>query len=111
MNSLNSDIIILISYNLNFDNILNFSIINKYTYFIFDDKYYETLSKIYYGDNFWLIANNRPIKLSNPLNNYKKEIIRIKNFQKTLDRLNYNRWTTKVFYNYWNKQQLYFGLD
>ena len=101
MNELNSDIIYIISYLLNFNDILNLSIINKYYFSLFDDKYYEDLSIIYYTDKFWKLASKRPIKLSKPLKSFKKEILRIENFQRTLDNLNYNRWTNKDFYDYW----------
>ena len=43
MNELNSDIIYIISYLLDFNNVLNLSIINKYYFSLFDDKYYEDL--------------------------------------------------------------------
>ena len=104
MNLLNCDIIYIISYYLNFYQILNFSIINKYFNEIFNEQYFKNLSIIYYTEEFWILAKRRPIKLSKPLKNFKKEIIRIENFQRTLDNLNYNRWTNKDFYNYWNYQ-------
>ena len=105
INYLNEELLYLISYYLNFDSILNFSRINKYTYSLFDDRYYRDLSIKYYTDKFWEIASKRPIKLSKPLCNFKKEIIRIENFQRTLDKLNFNRWTNKDFYDYWTSQE------
>lgn len=102
MNEFNSDIIYIISYLLNFNDILNLSIINKYYFSLFDDKYYKDLSIIYYSEKFWKLASKRPIKFSKPLESFKKEILRIENFQRKLDNLNYKRWTNKDFYNYWS---------
>ena len=104
MNYLNDDIIYLISNYLIFNDILNFSILNKYNFSLFDELYYKNLSIKYYSEKFWIYASKRPIKLSKPLNNFKKEIIRIENFQRTLDNLNFNRWTNKDFYDYWKYQ-------
>ena len=110
MNKLNSDIIYIISYFLNFEDVLNLSILNKFYYSLFDDIYYEDLSIKYYTKKFWTLAKKRPIKLSKPLKSYKEEIIRIENFQKNLDNLNFNRWTNKDFYNYWSCQNKWYVL-
>lgn len=107
MNNLNHDIIYLISSYLQFNNILQLSIVNKYMNYIFDDKFFEYLSIFCYSENFWKLASRRPIKLSKPLKNFKQELIRIENFQRTLDNLNYQRWTQKDFYNYWNYEYNY----
>lgn len=101
---LKDDIIFIITNFLNFNDILNFSILDKYYYKLFDDIYYKNLSIKYYTEKFWIYARNRPIKLSKPLKSYKKEIIRIEYFQKRLDNLNNDRWTCKDFYNYWNHE-------
>ena len=101
MKYFNEDIIYIISYYLNFYNILNLSSINKYIYSIFDDKYYKKLWMLYYSKEFLKLNTKKLIKLSKPLTNSKKEILRIINFQRTLDNLNYKRWTKKDFYNYW----------
>ncbi len=101
---LNQDIIYLISHFLNFYNILNLSIVNKYTYIIFDNNYYKELSIKYYTKKFWELAKCRPIKLSKPLKSYKKEIMSIENFQNTLHFYNFRRWNNNDFYSYWNSQ-------
>lgn len=108
MDKFNCDIIYVISFLLNFNDILNLSIINKYYLSLFDDKYYEDLSILYYTNEFWKLANKRPIKLSKPLKNFKKEILRIENFQRTLDNLNYKRWTNKDFYDYWHNENKWY---
>lgn len=105
MDGLNYDIIYKISYYLNFDSILNLSIVNKNYNIIFDDNYYQNLVFLYYTKKFWEIASKRPIKLSKPLKNFKKEIIRIEKFQKTLDNLNLSRWNNNDFYCYWKSQE------
>ena len=40
--------------------------------------------------------------------NLKKEILRIENFQRTLDNLNYKRWTNKDFYDYWHNENKWY---
>lgn len=98
---LNLDIKRYICEFLNFDDILNFSISCKENYMLFDDKFYENLAYKYYGKCFWVKASYRNQNLSKPLKNFKLELIRIENFQKSLDKLNLSRWTKKDFYNYW----------
>lgn len=102
MINLDYDIIREISYNLNFESILIFSMVNKNIYSALDNVFYKKLALDYYGRNFWLRAQYRPFILSRPLYNIKNELIRIEFFQKKLDLLNINRWTKKDFFNYWN---------
>ena len=101
MNKLNQDIIRLISNNLDFKDILDFSITNKFCYYSIDELFYKKIAKQYYGEEFWNRANKRPWYYSKPLKNTKQELIRIENFQKNLDSLNVKRWTQKDFYDYW----------
>ena len=103
----NIDIIQLLASHMEFDDILNFSIVNKSIYQIFDKLFYKNLAYKMYGINFWLKARHRPIKKSKPLNNYKLELVRIEKFQKELDSLNTNRWTKKDFYNYWKYNDIF----
>tara|TARA_Y100000992_G_scaffold266642_1_gene204686 strand:+ start:2960 stop:3301 length:342 start_codon:yes stop_codon:yes gene_type:complete len=81
--------------------LINFKKTNKFIFLSFDEKYYEILANKIYGKNFWKIALERPYIISKPLNSYKKELLRIENFQIGLDKLNKKRWTNKDFYNYW----------
>lgn len=104
---LNIDCLFIITNFLNFNNILNFSISSKFIYQLFDDLFYKNLAINYFSNNFWKIAKLRPKKTSFPLNNYKKELIRIENFQKQLDILNIDRWCKKDFYNYWKFKDCY----
>ena len=101
MNKLDIDVITLICDNLNFNDILNFSIINKFCYFSIDELFYKKKAYEYYGQEFWTKAYNRPWYYSKPLKNIKLELIRIDNFQKRLESLNFKIWTQKDFYNYW----------
>jgi hypothetical protein len=103
----NIDIIQLLASNLEFDDLLNFSIVNKSIYQIFDKLFYKNLAYKMYGNNFWLKARHRPIKKSHPLKNYKLELVRMEKFQKGLDSLNTNRWTKKDFYNYWKYNDIF----
>jgi len=98
---LNQDIIINISYMLNLTSILNLSAVDKITYKYFDEVFYKCYAMYIFGQDFWLNAFKRPIIKSIPLKTFKAELIRIESFQKELDRLNYERWTQKDFYNYW----------
>lgn len=86
---------------LNLHDILSFSIISKENYISFDDTFYKNLAYKYYGRCFWLKASCRDPNVSKPLKNFKLEILRIENFQKSLDNINASRWTKKDFYNYW----------
>jgi hypothetical protein len=103
----NVDIVHLLAVDLDFDDLLNFSIVNKSLYLIFDNLFYKNLGYKMYGINFWLKARHRPIKKSKPLNNYKLELLRIEKFQKGLDSLNSDRWTKKDFYNYWKYDYIF----
>ena len=98
---LNNDIILYLSFNLDLLSVLSFSQISKTIYPIFDNIFYYQYAIFMYSEDFWINAKNRPIFKSKPLRTYKDELIRIENFQRVLDRLNYKRWTQKDFYNYW----------
>ena len=54
-----------------------------------------------YSKDFWQKAYKRPKFYSNPLKNFKMELVRIENFQLMLDKSNIKRWTQKDFYDYW----------
>lgn len=101
MLKLNDDLIRAIGLILDFDSLLNYSIINKNIYNIFDESMYKKYADNKYGIDFWKKAHYRPIYSSLPLKNTKYELIRIENFQNFLDSLNIERWTQKDFYNYW----------
>ena len=103
----NIDIIQLLASHLEFNDLLNFSIVNKSIYQIFNKLFYKNLAYKMYGINFWLKARHRPIKKSHPLKNYKLELVRMEKFQKGLDSLNTNRWTKKDFYNYWKYNDIF----
>ena len=107
MNNLNNDILCHISFELNLNNLLNFSIINKNNYKIFDNIFYKNYALKQFSEDFWIKAYERPIIYSRPLNNIKLELIRIEQFQKSLDNLNLDRWTKKDFYNYWEMEKKY----
>ena len=107
MNNLNNDILCHISFELNLNNLLNFSIINKNNYKIFDNIFYKNYALKQFSQDFWIKAYERPIIYSRPLNNIKLELIRIEQFQKSLDNLNVDRWTKKDFYNYWEMEKKY----
>lgn len=75
-----------------------------------DDDHVSIFSSFVKCNKFWTLAKQHPIKLSKPLKSYKGEIIRIENFQKNLDNLNFNRWTNKDFYDYWSCQNKWYSL-
>ena len=101
MFNLDYDVLREISYKLNLDSILNFSLVNKQIYSALDNVFYKNLAYNYFGKDFWTKAYLRPSRSSNPLKNVKKELIRIELFQKNMDDLNVNRWVKKDFYDYW----------
>lgn len=107
MNNLNNDIIYYISFKLDFNSLLNFSIIDKNNYQLFDNKFYKYYAIKIFTYDFWIKAEKRPIMYSNPLKNIKMELIRIENFQKNLDNINIKRWTQKDFYDYWKHRDEY----
>ena len=77
-----------------------------------DNNFYHKLAKSLYGNVFWEKAMCRPILVSTPFLNYKKELLRIEKFQSSLDRINMNRWTNNDFYNYWqlDNERLFYML-
>lgn len=107
MDNLNDDIICYLSFKLNLNDLLNFSIINKNNYKILDNNFYINFAINQFSYEFWLKAYRRPKYHSKPLKNIKMELIRIENFQKNLDNLNINRWSKKDFYDYWNNDKYY----
>ena len=106
-NNLPNDLLLLIGFKLDFNSILNFSIINKNNFELFNDSFYKELSELYYSSKFWKIASKRPCYISKPLDNFKLELIRIEKFQEYLDSLNIDRWTKKDFYSYWKYRDKY----
>ena len=101
---LSYDEIYNISNFLNFNDILNFSIISKCFFYLFDNIFYINYANKIFGKEFWKLARSRPKKLSNPLNNMKSELLRIENFQNFLDKLYIKRWKNEDFYLYWELQ-------
>ena len=101
MFNLDYDVLREISYKLNLDSILNFSLVNKQIYSALDNVFYKNLAYNYFDRNFQTKAYLRPPKSSKPLKNIKRELIRIELFQRNMDALNINRWVKKDFYNYW----------
>jgi hypothetical protein len=101
MFNLDYDVLREISYKLNLDSILNFSLVNKQIYSALDNVFYKNLAYNYFDRNFWVKAYLRSPKSSKPLKNIKNELIRIELFQKNMDALNVNRWIKKDFYDYW----------
>ena len=92
MFNLEYDVLREISYKLNFESILIFSLVNKQIYSALDNDFYKNLAYNYFGRDFWIKAYLRPPCSSKPLKNIKREIIRIELFQKNMDALNVNRW-------------------
>lgn len=111
MNNLPNDLILLIANKCNLNSIINLSSINKNNFKLFDDYFFKEFAYKCYGINFWNKAYNRPIYISKPMKNYKLELLRIENFQMFLDNINFNRWTKKDFYNYWNYRDKYLTND
>ncbi len=101
MFNLDYDIIREISYKLNLECILLFSMVNKSIYNALDTIFYKNLALNYFGRDFWIKAYLRRPYISKPLKNMKRELIRIEFFQRNMDILNVNRWTKKDFYDYW----------
>lgn len=101
ISKLNQDVIQNLAYYLDLFSILNLSLVDKTINLYLDDIFYKSYAIYVFGDIFWIKASMRPIVESKPLKTYKAELIRIETFQNVLDRLNYNRWTQKDFYNYW----------
>ena len=101
MFNLDYDVLREISYKLNFESILIFSLVNKQIYSALDNVFYKNLAYNYFDRNFWTKAYLRPPRSSKPLKNLKRELIRIELFQRNMDALNINRWVKKDFYNYW----------
>ena len=96
MINLEDDVIYKITDYLNFNNIIYLSMTNKELYYLFDDLFFTNLAIKMYTDEFLDKASHRPIFSSLPLKSMKHELIRIENFQKLLDNLNFDRWTNKI---------------
>ena len=105
LEKLEKDLLYEITVYLTFDDILNFSIVNRFIYEIFDDDYYEYLANTIYSKIFWILAKKRPAKYSTPLFTYKQELLRIESFQSCTINNTGKRWCEKDFYNYWKYEQ------
>ena len=88
---LSEDLIRFIANNLKFNEILNYSKINKFLYKTIDNNFYKILTIKYYSKEFWNKAYQRPKFFSKPLKNIKLELIRIENFQKELEKFKIKR--------------------
>lgn len=99
-----ADIIRNIAINLEFKEVLNFTLSNKHIYNSLDNLFFKHLAIKYYTRDFWVKAKKRPINFSRPLENMKLELIRIDNFQNHLEHYNFRRWNLDDFYKYWNLQ-------
>ena len=110
--SLSEDEIRNIAKFLTFNEVLKFSYTNSLCNSAIDNIFYDKLAKSLYGNVFWEKAMCRPILVSTPFFNYKKELLRIEKFQSSLDRINMNRWTNNDFYNYWqlDNERLFYIL-
>ena len=100
---LSQELIRIIANNLKFKEILKYSITNKFLYSTIDNNFYRKLAIKYFSKDFWNKAYKRPVYYSKPLKNVKMELIRIENFQMTLEKFQKKRWTQKDFYDYWKK--------
>lgn len=93
---------------LDFNNIINYSSINKnFNIIIFNDSFFYDLAIKYYSYHFWETAKIRSTVFSKPLNSYKRELIRLEYFQCYLEKYNLKRWTMHDFYCYWNTLEFY----
>tara|TARA_B100000965_G_scaffold139764_1_gene116348 strand:- start:1185 stop:1511 length:327 start_codon:yes stop_codon:yes gene_type:complete len=101
MFNLNSDMIRHIGLHLDFQDLLNFSIINADTYKIFDDQFYRQYAIQLYSKEFWDKALSRPKKYSRPLSSMKKELIRIEEFQNGILLIDGKKFSNQDFYNLW----------
>jgi len=86
---------------LNLRDILDLIKVSKFFNICFDDIFFYNLAFKIYGKQFWIDALKRPYYVSQPLNNLKKELIRIEKFQESLEKVSMLRWTKRDFYNYW----------
>ena len=108
MENLSPDLIRIIGFNLSFDNLINYSIINRYNFEIFDNQFYKNYAFYTWSPLFWTLAQQRNIKSSRPLDTWKLELLRIENYQKFLEKNNNSRWIAKDFFNYWKHQELFY---
>ena len=106
MNIIPNDNILFITNYLDFNSIINFSIINKKFYLLFDDLFFTNLATKMYSYKFWIKALQRPYYLSKPLKDMKSELIRIESFQNAIQSLDLKRWKQKDFYDYWKSQEI-----
>ena len=98
---LSEDLIRNISFFLDLSHILELIKVSKLFNIYFDNIFFYNLAIKIYGKQFWIDAFNRPYYISQPLNNFKKELIRIEKFQISLEKISMLRWTKCDFYNYW----------
>jgi len=98
---LNSDSMLYIISYINFNDILNLSVVCTYFYKLLNEDFYKSLATLYYSKKKWKLAKLKPIYRSLPLKNYKQELILIEKCQEKLDSLNLGRWCKKDFYDYW----------
>ena len=85
MYNLNYDIIREISYKLNLESILIFSLFNKNIYNALDGVFYKNLAINYFGREFWAKAYLRPPRTSKPLKTIKKQLDYHQNFSHVLN--------------------------
>ncbi len=96
-----SDILLYICTFLDIRCKMSFLSIDKYGSELDTDKYWEFTANEELGEEFWNKAKLRPRRYSNPLNGWKKELVRIEKFQNAIVDFTGKRWENKDFYKFW----------
>ena len=109
VNLLNDDLYILISKNLNLNDIISLKLTNNEFNNCFNDNFFNIYAFSLYTKAFWQKAEKRNPILSNPLRTMQQELLRIQNFNKILSQKGYNPWSEEEFINYWERQDKYFN--
>ena len=75
--------------------------LDKYYHSLNTDRYWKRIAYEEYGDVFWTRAKQRPSMASRPLQSWKKELLRIENFQQRLSYFGSPLWKVEDFYFFW----------
>ena len=108
MEKLDIDLIRKIGFYLPFENIINYSSIDKFNYEVFDNQFYKNYAFYTWSKLFWTLALQRNVLASKPLKSWKLELLRIENYQKFLEKNNNTRWVSKDFFNYWKQHDIFY---
>lgn len=78
--------------------------VSKDIFSILDDQFYKQIADDLWGKEFWEKAMQRSASLSQPLQTWRQELIRLELFQRMIEKHEKKRWNKEQFYTVWSRE-------